>query len=335
MVGRIRRTRNISPTETRLSEHFLLSDFLGCHSVYLYGHPNPFVGGTAAIAEGKHLCETLLEPIMAEYGPLSISYGYISPALSKKIVKYMDPDAPSYHRWDKGAAADICVHAYIRKKAPIYLAHEIDESLPYSRVITYSESPFVCVASQISEGDKPRRAFYENRYMGTPKAKPLYIRKPASDQARELAAAGLRLHHDWRGSGYPTYHGGGVRQWQHRRCSDFTMISDFLYSEMSVERGGKNIPGKNNPAELFHAAGEFYDKVLRSLSVPRVSIVRAFEALSTAKNTVFSWEENFALELVPPSYIEADELAQACWDTGMIKTVGVDVCKGRVRVFGR
>jgi hypothetical protein len=113
------------------------------------------------------------------------------------------------------------------------------------------------------------------------------------------------------------------------------MISDFLYSEMSVERGGKNIPGKNNPAELFHAAGEFYDKVLRSLSVPRVSIVRAFEALSTAKNTVFSWEENFALELVPPSYIEADELAQACWDTGMIKTVGVDVCKGRVRVFGR
>lgn len=335
MSGRVRRTRTYLPTETRLSEHFLLSDFLGCHSVYLHGYANPFVGGYAALEEGKHLCETLLEPIMAEYGPLSISYGYVSPELSKKIVKYMDPNAPSYHRWDKGAAADICVHAYVKHHAPIYLAHEIDENLPYSRMITYSESPFICVASQLSEGDKPRRAFYENRYMGVPKAKPLYIRKPASARDRAAEAAGLRLHHDWRGEGYPTYHGGGVRQWHHRRCSKYTMISDFLYSEKAVSKGLKNIPGKNNPVSLFQQAGEFYDKVLEKLEVPRVSIVRAFESRHVGKDPNLAWEDRFSLELVPPSYIEANELAEACWDTGMIHTVGVDVQKRRVRVLGR
>ena len=180
--------KTMDPTKVRLSPHFLLSDFMGCHSVYTKGLKNHFSDGTGGkLKEARHLCETLLEPLLAEYGPMSISYGYISPELSKAIVTYQDPTQPSYHRWDKGAAADILIHSQVRKAAPIFLAHEIDEKYDYSRMITYSESPFICVATQLSEGDKPRKAFYENRYTGEKGAKPIFIKKSATAAGRAVS----------------------------------------------------------------------------------------------------------------------------------------------------
>ncbi|MGZ7230907.1 hypothetical protein ACXWOM_10635, partial [Streptococcus pyogenes] len=76
-------------------------------------------------------------------------YGFISPELSRKIVKYQDPDKPSHHRWDLGAAADICVHDWVQTLAPgavgttgapVHFALRHLRDLPISRLITYSES---------------------------------------------------------------------------------------------------------------------------------------------------------------------------------------------------
>ena len=327
----------VDPTTVRLSENFLLSDFLGNHSVYARGFQNLWEDPDGSkLREGQHLCDTLLEPIMAEYGPLSVSYGYISPALSKKIVTYQDPNAPSYHRWDKGAAADVCVHAWVEEKAPIYLAHEIDQKYGYSRMITYSESPFICVASQVSEGVSHRRAFYENRYCGKKGAKPLYIRKSASAATRKKEAEALVLAHPWEGVGYPTYHGYGVKQIQHHRVSKFSVASDFCYSHTAVSEGIANLPNLNKSLLVFEAAGAVYDALLCALDVPRLSIVRGFESFRFNDYPLFSWKDHFALEVVPPSYLTTSDIYDAVLSKrgGEVQAVGVDNVRGVARIIG-
>lgn len=335
-MRRVRAAKNTDPTKVRLSEHFLLSDFMGCHSVYTKGYRNIFddPDGTK-LEEAKHLCETILEPLLAEYGPLSIAYGYISPELSRKIVSYQDPDIPSYHRWDKGAAADVCVHSWVKEKAPIHLAHWIDENLGYSRMITYSESPYICVASQLSEGDNYRRAFYENRYGGKKGAKPAFIKKSASASTRRKQGEAIELEHDWKGAGYPTYHGGGIRQMQHIRCSRYSMVSDFLYSTYAIREGIANAPDIRKFSHVFRAAGKAYDALLGALDLPRLSIVRGFESFRFNDYPLFSWKDHFAIDFIPPSYLSANDVAQAALRLGKFDSVGVDNTTGTVRVVGR
>jgi hypothetical protein len=313
------RTRNMGivvPEDIRLSEHFLLSDFMGCDSVYRKGYRNLFIDpdGTK-LAEGRYLCEVLLEPMLWEYGPLSITYGYISSDLSQKIVSYQDPKQPSYHRWDKGAAADVVAHSWVVENPPILLAHDIDQKFPYSRMITYSESEGICVATQLSERT-PRRAFYENRYMGAPGAKPKYIRKSTSQDAKLREAENLVLEHNWRGAGYPTYHGGGRRQLHHRRCGEFSLLTDFLYSDR-VSAGGRNMPTPAlEESGVFERAGAFYAALLRALDTPRISVIRGFES---GGKDAHNWVEGFALEFKPPAYISTDDVADAAVATGLVK----------------
>ena len=307
----------------RLSTHFLLSDFLGCHSVYARGLANRFTFDEVAIREGEHLCNTLLEPLLEEFGPVSIFYGYISPSLSKAIVKYQDPSKPSYHRWDKGAAADVIFHRQVVRTAPIFLAHRIDEEFPeYSRMITYAESAGICLATDSREST-PRRAFYENRYIG-PGVKPLYVRKSSVAAARAKERDSLVLEHDWRGAGYPTYHCGGKRQLQDIRVGDVNVLTDFLYDGYKVEQGLPNTYGLRERRPLFRKAAEFYGRLLITLKTPRVSIVRGYSAGSANE---FGWHRRFALQLAPPTYVGLDEIADAASE--MRDLVG-DVKIGRV-----
>lgn len=309
---------------------------MGCHSVYTKGYRNILDDPDGAkVREGEYLCETLLEPLLAEHGPLSVAYGYISPALSKQIVTYQDPSMPSYHRWDKGAAADVCVHGWVKDKAPIQLAHWIDESLGYSRMITYSESPYICVASQLSEGEDYRKAFYENRYGGKAGAKPTFIKKSSSAATRRRQGQAIELEHDWKGAGYPTYHGGGVRQMQHIRVSRYSMASDFLYSTYAIREGVANAPDIRKFAEVFRAAGRAYDKLLIALDTPRLSIVRGFESFRFNDYPLFSWKDHFAIDFIPPSYLTANDVADAALSLGLFDSVGVNNPDGIVRVVGR
>lgn len=337
MRGRTRQTPYIDPTTVRLSDHFLLSDFMGCHSVYTKGLVNHFIDGDGAkLEEGKYLCSELLEPLLDKYGPLSIAYGYISPALSKQIVTYQDPDKPSYHRWDKGAAADICVHGWVKDKAPILLAHEIDDCFGYSRMITYSESPYICVATQVEEGDNHRKAFYENRYGGKKGAKPAFIKKSATQAGRTAQGKNLALEHDWQGAGYPTYHGGGIRQMQHIRVSRYSVVSDFLYSTSAIREGVANAPDIRKFGAVFKEAGKAYDALLKKLDVPRLSIVRGFESFRFNDYPLFSWKDHFAIDFIPPAYLTANDVAKvALTMMDRFSTVSVDNTRGVVRVIGR
>jgi hypothetical protein len=325
----------VDPTKVRLSAHFLLSDFMGCHSVYSRGLKNVFVDPSGGkIREGKHLCETILEPILARYGPLSVSYGYISPDLSRQLVTYQDPNLPSYHRWDKGAACDIMVHSWVEEMAPIHLAHELDEQVPYSRMITYSESPFICIASQLSEATNPRKAFYENRYTGKAGAKPLFIKKSSHAAGRRKQGAEIQLEHDWRGGGYPSYHGGGRRQMQHHSVSRYSVASDFLYSTHAITNGIPNLPTLSRFGKVFDAAGEMYDALLDKLDVPRLSIVRGFESFRFNDYPAFSWKEHFAIDFIPPDYLSASDVAHAAVSLPQVCTVSADRESNTATIIG-
>lgn len=306
--------------ERRLSKHFLLSDFMGCHSVYVDGKQNILLPThRSKLREAEYLCETLLEPLLEEYGPLSISYGYLSPELSRQIVKYQDPDKPSYHRWDAGAAADVCIHAIadLADASPAIFAHcSIDDhEFPYSRMITYSESPYICLATKFSEKNgEPRKAFYENRYCG-PGKKPLFIRKSAVPRIRHQQEqdAIVATANNWQGAGYPTYHGGGRLQVQHRRVSSFSMLSDFLYSQSAVDKGMRLTDqdiSRLMPA--FETAGQIYDDLLSALDVPRLSVAVGYQTPDVAYSRAYQWlDGHLAIELVPPEGASMQDLVDA------------------------
>lgn len=291
----------MDPRKYRLSKHFVLSDFLGCHSVYAKGYPNPFVMDDTAeekLENATALCVEALEPVLQEFGPLSVGYGYISPDLSRRIVKYQDPEKPSHHRFDLGAAADICVHNWVcgdskavgdlflpesARGSPIALAHGFEFfEIPYSRLITYSESPYVCVAVSAREvvSNRPRKAFYENRYAGKPKAKPTYLQY-ATPVAKLRALEDLQtngLAFPWKGGGFPSYHGGGFRQFHHTRVSKYTMLSDWLFDLKSVSDGARNVPSMqlDSVQDAFAAAGIVYDWMVDQSDAKRLSIVSGY-----------------------------------------------------------
>jgi hypothetical protein len=326
----------------RLSPHFLLADFLGNHSCYTRGYRNSLEGPRGEVDKklenATALCTEILEPLLSKFGPLSISYGYISPELSRHIVTYQDPNKPSHHRWDLGAAADVCSHNWVAGQypvvddpsknldgSPVALAFDIDnDGARYSRIITYSESPFLCLAVSAAElaQDKPRFVMYENRYEGKAKAKPDW-RTYSSRAVRrrewgQLLQLGLPC--PWEGKGHPTYHGGGLNQYQHRRVSKYTMMSDWLLDLQSIANGWKNMPAVtlDSVQDALGAAGLVYDLLIEEVDEPRFSIVAGYVShLSPAFNPENDWRsDRIAFTLVPADESALEPMAQAVHRVG-------------------
>ncbi|WP_052159487.1 hypothetical protein [Alcaligenes faecalis] len=325
-------TRLLTPSLIELSDNFLLSDLVGTHSVYTKGLINAPTEeefyDSGAYEQGKALCENILEPVLARFGPISLTYGFITPATSRAIVGYQDPDKPSYHRWDLGAAADIIIHEAAAQdkiddwsNAPITYALSLDHlGLPYSRMITYSESPCICLAvnkDEIASG-KYRKAFYEYRYEGKHGEKPKNVHHSSAARKFEMLDNLPDSGMTWRGQGYPSYHGGGKRQFHHVRVSTYSVLSDYLYHDDNVMGGHRNIPtivGKNGKATLwaFHIMGSLFDYLLTTYSkARRLSILEAYN--NSVEATPFSrWGTNklAAMVIARRSFQEKWQTAEA------------------------
>jgi hypothetical protein len=312
-------TTAIDPTRV-LSFNMLLSDFVGCHSVYYYGYPNPvqsdqWFRGSPVTTNWRTLTHflsraaTRMGPTAISAQAYSISYGWIHPRLSEKIVRWKKPTDSSYHRWDAGAACDINFHGvtYVPYHfnsatdsdpeswgalSPLGIATVINtaSSLPHvlDRTITYSESPYVCVGVSNREAVGTKK-WYENRFTGVPREKPQFL---TYKSGRDGCAREPRpLETDWRGQGWPSYHGKGVRQYQHIRTSYYTVMSDWLYDRDNVHFGVANRMPMSTPRydtlkHAMHLAGRVYD-VAQSLAHGHVSII---EGLKMGKRTS-NWEE--------------------------------------------
>lgn len=107
-----------------LSAHFMFSEMVNSYTAARLGidnDPSSFI-----ISDLKLVCDTLLEPIRAEFGPIHIDSGYRSEALNKAI----GGSTTSAHCY--GMAADINVAGTSRK----YIMEWIIEHLPtYDQVI--------------------------------------------------------------------------------------------------------------------------------------------------------------------------------------------------------
>lgn len=269
-----------NPLFDRLSRGFLLNDFMYCDSVIRRSMANVFQPGRddICIKHGRVLAAHLYD-IVRFGGPISITYGYISPEVSRRIVKYQDPDKPSYHRWDLGAAADIVVHrefllrmdpvsrkwSYVDADhtAPAVAAASIAQEFPFSRMITYSESPCICFGVNANE-TIPRSAFYENRYEGKARAKPKFIthrKLPDPDEIQKAVQV-----HGWVGAGYPTYHGGGRVQYHHVRLGRHLLLSDCLRAPDKISEGHHNRPpSRPDKQRAFAGVAGALDEALEPL----------------------------------------------------------------------
>lgn len=330
----------LDPTMTRLSTGILLSDAMGCTSVYRDGLHNRFPETfESQLKEGRGLA-AYLESVAEYTGPFSICYGFVSPELSRSIVKYQNPNDPSYHRWDAGAAMDVCFHIPLREASPIQIAHNIDTDFAkYSRMITYAESEWICIATQEKEleNEDYRLAFYENRYVG--ERKPQHVKYSEGMVSRSLQKEQHTLAHDWRGRGWPSYHGGGVRQFEHHRVSEFTHVIDFLYDKNLVHKGVKNVPPLLNKEkferwmEVAQMAGHVVDVATRMNGMHRVSITQAYNMHVPARN----WSKRFTLQLVPAEgtdpYAMANEL-ESLQEVSQVRVAYKPDGLSRVNVLG-
>jgi hypothetical protein len=300
------------------------------------GYQNRFSRSfTEHLREGKLLAATIEDAASeAVKSAFSLCYGYISPDLSKRIVKYQNPNKPSYHRWDAGAAADVCFHdAIAADRAPIYAAHDIDDAIHYSRMITYAESEWICIATRVSElGDKPRKAFYENQFVG--ETKPRFVKYSDNPNTRQRQKAEHTLEHDWSGSGWPSYHGGGYRQYEHRRISEYTTVIDFLYDKYNVHNGVENAPPITNREAyqrweaIAQMAGTVVDAATR-LNGNRVSITAAYNKQNPARD----WSTRFFLQIAGSSSSSPEDIAHGLAKLDVVSKINV-AKDGKINVLG-
>jgi hypothetical protein len=132
----------------RLSESFFMRDFLYSEIAAINGFANLPDDPELAIAAGKMLCETLLEPLQARFGRISIRSAYRSPGVNQFGNEHdlncaTNPKNYAGHIWDRrnadgcmGATACVIVNRFI----PYYertgdweaMAWWVHDHLPYS-----------------------------------------------------------------------------------------------------------------------------------------------------------------------------------------------------------
>ncbi|HHY50442.1 MAG TPA: hypothetical protein GYA10_11910 [Alphaproteobacteria bacterium] len=134
----------------RLSPNFFMRDFLHSEIAVIYGLANIPDDPDLAIAAGRQLCETLLEPIVSHFGRISIRSAFRSVEVNgtgNARGHNCGSNEANFggHIWDRrdargevGATACIIVHAFIdyyeRTGDWEALAWWVHDHLPYSEL---------------------------------------------------------------------------------------------------------------------------------------------------------------------------------------------------------
>ena len=172
----MRKPQSVKALETygrvRLSENFFMRDFLYSEIAVINGFENLPDDPDLAIAAGKVLCETLLEPLQARFGRLSVRSAYRSPEVNRfgnENDLNCSTNEKNYagHIWDRrdasdrmGATACIVVNRFI----PYYertgdweaMAWWLHDHLPYSDMEFFPKF----AAFNLQWREEPERAIY-------------------------------------------------------------------------------------------------------------------------------------------------------------------------------
>lgn len=152
----------------RLSRHFYMRDFLNSEIGNFYGIPNIPDDPDRAIANGRRLCEALLDPLEETFGRIAIRSGYRAPGLNRfgneNGLNCARNDANfGHHIWDhgppetEGAGTSLVIpwfaDRYARGRDWRDLAWWIHDHLPYSDICFF---PKLC-AMNLSWNSRPRK----------------------------------------------------------------------------------------------------------------------------------------------------------------------------------
>ncbi len=152
----------------RLSANFFMRDFLFSEIAGFHGLPNLPENPDLAIAAGRHLCETLLEPLQAAFGRIALRSGYRSREVTDFGSRRRECGSirvnAAYHVWDMldrdgcmGAAACVVLPWFADRYRTgadwRALAWWIHDHLPYGHLEFY---PKLC-AFNIQWQERPRR----------------------------------------------------------------------------------------------------------------------------------------------------------------------------------
>ena len=135
----------------------MLSDFLYSEEAATRGIKNvpPSFDGME-VESIRGLCAAILDPLVEQFGSVSITYGYVSPELQAATYAWMRPTIHNCQAAKKVkgarlcACADVLVHS--REDDPRSVLHWIMDNCPYDRLILFPGSSIVCVGW----ADKPR-----------------------------------------------------------------------------------------------------------------------------------------------------------------------------------
>jgi len=168
----MRKPESVKALETlgreRLSKSFFMRDFLYSEVANFYRIPNIPENPDLAIANGKRLCEELLEPLQATFGRITIRSGYRAHEVNQvcneeKLGCARNESNFAQHIWDvpdkagSGAMACIVVNWYSDRYEQTGewqpLAWWIHDHLPYSSIEFF---PKLC-AFNIGWHEQPQR----------------------------------------------------------------------------------------------------------------------------------------------------------------------------------
>ena len=161
----------LRPQDVQVGKHFMVSDFLYSQTAIMSGVPNcPPLDG-AEVAGMRGLCKAILDPVVEQFGSLSITFAYCSPELwhywygEKGSTNDLHTFRP--RRGAVGGAADILIHAL---QDPRPALNWIRDNCTYDRLILYPGSRIICTAwTQI----KPR--FHCKEWVYVDNGKPQYL----------------------------------------------------------------------------------------------------------------------------------------------------------------
>lgn len=252
-------TEQLTPWETkRLSKHFILLDFMADRAVYRscmrLAFDETWNDEHDPLARG--LCERLLEPLMAAYGPVSVADAFWPESIAKtewprelQMGHYQaNASRPDKHRWAGGeATVDIALYRLVdegKTGAALKRAVEAVKTIGKyrDRVLYYPNTEFLCVTFKVKGAKRNPRGSILNKLQN------------------------LRAHH--------------VRVGRH-----FNLL-DFCRSGRAVEEGRDLVPkgAENNSACHYspvpeEAAARSFAAALDPLveKVGRISVVRGME----------------------------------------------------------
>ena len=165
-------TRRLTGWETtRLSKHFILLDFLADHAVYRRSLPLRFdeVWNVEHECLARDLCNELLEPLMADYGPISVADAFWPRKVADRWPNDHRGSRHGKHRWEDGeATTDVALYKQVdifrtqadsgKRKLARKLKKAVDGLSAIDdcrgRVLCYPNTEFLCVTFKFEGAEK-------------------------------------------------------------------------------------------------------------------------------------------------------------------------------------